>query len=179
MLLPFKKPISVLSIPLWCDCDHLSPYSRLGMRVPFNPTVVRLRHKEYTKMFQSLNYFQSHCGAIATLFIHSQSSPNFGLSIPLWCDCDISRGLELDLPEDLSIPLWCDCDKDSKFHLTFRPYLSIPLWCDCDFFEMCWTLAEQQAFNPTVVRLRLNPLTSPNPLRPAFNPTVVRLRLGR
>ena len=59
---------SIVSIPLWCDCDQLArqpPTRRPGQC--FNPTMVRLRPTSVP----------GHLGLAEV-----------GVSIPLWCDCD-------------------------------------------------------------------------------------------
>ncbi|MCS7188127.1 MAG: hypothetical protein RMK89_14420, partial [Armatimonadota bacterium] len=55
-----------VSIPLWCDCDN-----NFTVIIQFCP-----------------QWFQSHCGAIATARCYISILPPFFVSIPLWCDCD-------------------------------------------------------------------------------------------
>ena len=86
-----RVPIELrrLSIPLWCDCDYLR-ICPARLRYPFNPTVVRLRlddmarrksersafNPTVVRLRRSILYhfvreptvFQSHCGAIATVW---------------------------------------------------------------------------------------------------------------
>ena len=58
--------IHSVSIPLWCDCDSLALPRSPGIKLSFNPTMVRLRH---ILAIDNLDGFVP-------------------VSIPLWCDCD-------------------------------------------------------------------------------------------
>ena len=85
----------------------------------------------------------------------SRNCPNrrFSVSIPLWCDCELSFKLSIEYIFLVSIPLWCDCevldilsaDRVCSFNSTMvrlwgltEKYrekgisVSIPLWCDCE-----------------------------------------------
>ena len=62
-----RNRLGIVSIPLWCDCDYKGgapmPYLRLQS---FNPTMVRLRLGPGHWQTSAPPPFQSHYGAIAT-----------------------------------------------------------------------------------------------------------------
>ena len=120
----------------------------------FNPTMVRLRPIHHP-----------HRNNVLTV------------SIPLWCDCDcrerrkamsdnygfnptmvrlrLARAQILSWYCQVSIPLWCDCDNKLGVGWDADEALSIPLWCDCDEEVGTAFCNVFRAFNPTMVRLRL------------------------
>ncbi len=59
---------SHLSIPLWCDWDGPAVNRRQEAVSTFNPTVVRLGRLRPHRLPHPEHHFQSHCGAIGTLF---------------------------------------------------------------------------------------------------------------
>ena len=56
----------------------------------FNPTMVRLRPQEQLELLTFYAPFQSHYGAIATWWSWQFANSPHEVSIPLWCDCDLS-----------------------------------------------------------------------------------------
>ena len=100
----------------------------------FNPTMVRLRPSHFSKRASGSSIFQSHYGAIATLYV-----PLPNLFNPTDFNPTMVRlrpGLVPLFPlqgSKISIPLWCDCDLVPLFPLQMQgSKISIPLWCDCD-----------------------------------------------
>ena len=142
----------------------------------FNPTMVRLRRPSSTPIRKSK-----------------------GVSIPLWCDCDVAWVDKELIDRLVSIPLWCDCDSPPGNCFFCASGVSIPLWCDCDHYWLLCRPAYRQCFNPTMVRLRpkvcsgrhpdIGPVSIPlwcdcdvdmaeikDLSKIGFNPTMVRLR---
>jgi len=107
----YDTNIVILSIPLWCDCDPLNLLPATMLRLPFNPTMVRLRLPHLHFSWPPLTNFQSHYGAIATIYTNYPWQQSWRLSIPLWCDCDWFSMFGIGVTCILSIPLWCDCDQ--------------------------------------------------------------------
>ena len=97
---PSLNSTMLLSIPLWCDCNlHfiLKQPSPLGS---FNPTMVRLQLRKMIVFWLQSHHFQSHYGAIATIFFSNCRREGNELSIPLWCDCNL--GCEIQQAERVS-----------------------------------------------------------------------------
>ena len=66
---PFRLSLphlSLVSIPLWCDCDFFIIEVRIFSSEGFNPTMVRLRRLHPNTSILLCAQFQSHYGAIAT-----------------------------------------------------------------------------------------------------------------
>ena len=145
---------SIVSTPLWCDCDSLPSATTQRILTPFNPTMVRLRHEPCTLRESGKFRFQSHYGAIATFLARvlemtiapfqshygaiattpSQSmrpSPALYISIPLWCDCDAAEHLS-GVGRGSFNPTMVRLRpvRGRGGHRNHR--VSIPLWCDCD-----------------------------------------------
>ena len=124
---------SLLSIPLWCDCNevvHLRRGQDSGLSIPLwcdcNKMCITMR-----KLFPAL-------------------------SIPLWCDCNIQQHNTPQFANVLSIPLWCDCNMKHENGKWSVYVLSIPLWCDCNLSMKCLSVFAGLPFNPTMVRLQLD-----------------------
>ena len=113
-LRPFARthscPCELVSIPLWCDCDHFIfevPLCPAHVSIPLwcdcDSRCDRCGRRRY-------GTFQSHYGAIATPEIPDAHCTPRRISIPLWCDCDPGGKDQQAGGERISIPLWCDCD---------------------------------------------------------------------
>jgi len=167
----------------------------------FNPTMVRLRLFMVCDNVARMGEFQSHYGAIATRPLSLPNSIFQTVSIPLWCDCDLSWAWGLSWTRAVSIPLWCDCDPNkgylSQSHSTcFNPTMvrlrrgyhisssactspvSIPLWCDCDA-----AIIYRPQLVPPLFQSHYGAIATDVRTvwycgkRASFNPTMVRLRL--
>ena len=105
---------SLVSIPLWCDCDSILA-QRLVFPRPFQSHYGAIATIKVSPTKSPSKSFQSHYGAIATTWRSPRCKrcPSFNptmvrlrplrpvararsplVSIPLWCDCDWCAGVE-------------------------------------------------------------------------------------
>ena len=117
--------------------------------------MVRLQHTISEPNTVSPLHFQSHYGAIATVALAPVESNTTPLSIPLWCDCNVSMPT-FTCPSSLLTfnPTMVRLQRSS--HLCKRKRLS--------------------SFNPTMVRLQLTAAVLIFRKGGSFNPTMVRLQ---
>ena len=146
--------LHILSIPLWCDCNHHSWLNMVRKDTTFNPTMVRLQQAQTKAPARPTRAFQSHYGAIATFRCWGERTPCFSFQSHYGAIAthDISPRGETHIA--LSIPLWCDCNEESRMY----------------------ELTANLTFNPTMVRLQLQGREGILWERKAFNPTMVRLQ---
>ena len=100
-------------------------------------------------------WFQSHYGAIASLFLRANTPTIPQVSIPLWCDCK---------------PLFNVHNQPTKgaFQSHYGAIASETSEVEQEPIE--------QAFNPTMVRLQVQLCHINTHKKSAFNPTMVRLQ---
>ncbi len=126
-------------------------------RRSFNPTLVRLRPRRPMHVHPGSALFQSHLGSIAACSSHGRHE----------CHDDFQSHLgSIAAPGVAGIPRRCT-------------FLSIPPWFDCGLGSPRRYRPSQDAFNPTLVRLRLVGADQSPAAMGSFNPTLVRLRPWR
>ena len=133
-----------------------SPIASCSGRVAktFNPTMVRLQLVPGTFHYFYGNNFQSHYGAIATHIGLNERKRAWPFN-PTMVRLQPKKGGDGRWSKwELSIPLWCDCNITSSKCCLCCYWLSIPLWCDCNLCILRADDVNEAAFNPTMVRLQ-------------------------
>ncbi len=97
----------------------------------FNPTVVRLRPLIEDDETRKEKDFQSHCGAIATLFAEWEKLREESFN-PTVVRLRLSVAELYKRIREAFNPTVVRLRHDARVPLVIATHLSIPLWCDCD-----------------------------------------------
>jgi len=83
------------------------------------------------------------------------TTPTDFLSIPLWCDCNLSSPGGAPAPPPTFQSHYGAIATNYLLFPELPDFLSIPLWCDCNRQCTPPVFVWIAAFNPTMVRLQL------------------------
>ncbi len=120
-----------VSIPAWCDWEGTAVLDGTAGHVSFNSSMVRLGVVHNQSQKAGAGLFQFQHGAIGRPAFQFEVFDVPGVSIPAWCDWELTN-LEIG---------------------PIRVGVSIPAWCDWEIYRAELKRNSDDSFNSSMVRL--------------------------